>query len=131
MSYSLALSGPMPGDSDYRAPTSTSSSGGGGGWAGAASSIAQTTGTLALIAAGAPQKAERDSRRQLEIARLSAAAAGGDAAARIEIARLQAEATKEAALSQTKGSEGMVKMVMIGVGGLAVLGIVAAVVLKK
>jgi len=94
MSYSLALSGPMPGDSDYRAPTSTSSSGGGGGWAGAASSIAQTTGTLALIAAGAPQKAERDSRRQLEIARLSAAAAGGDAAARIEIARLQAEATK-------------------------------------
>lgn len=116
------------------APASTSSGGGGGGaaaWAGAVSSIANTTGTLALIAAGAPQKAERDSRRQLEIARLQAQGAAGGAAAQIEIARLQAEAARDAANAQATGSSNTVKTVMIGVGGLAVLGIVAAVVLKK
>jgi len=103
----------------------------GGGWGGAVSSIAQTTGTLALIAAGQPQKAERDSRRvlegsrnALEIARLQASGAGGAAAAQVEAARIAAEAA-------SKSSGNTVKMVAIGAGVLAVLGIVAAVVLKK
>lgn len=101
------------------------------GYGGAIASGANLVGTLALIAAGQPQKAERESRRNLEIARLQAQGGAGAAAAQIEVARLQAEAAREAATASAKTQSGTVKMVMIGVGGLAVLGIVAAVVLKK
>jgi hypothetical protein len=149
MSYSLALSGPMPGDADYQAPKSGGtktpiSSGGtktptessasswtGADYASAISSGANLVGTMANIASGAPQKAERDSRRQLEIARLQAQGAAGGAAAQVEIARLQAEAAREASAASAATRGSTIKMVMIGVGGLAVLGIVAAVVLRK
>ena len=145
MSYS-ALHGPMPGDSDYRAPAPVpykppSTGGGakpssGSSWTGAdtastISSGANLVGTFANLAAGGPQKAERDSRRTLEgsrnaleIARLQANGAGGAVAAQVEATRIAAEAAG-------KSSSNTVKMAMIGVGALAILGIVAAVVLRK
>jgi hypothetical protein len=94
-------------------------------------SIAQTTGTFADIAAGGPQKRERDSRRQLEIARLQAQGGAGAAAAQIRIAELQAEAAREASVGVAKAQGNTVKMALIGIGALAVLGIGAAVVLRK
>jgi len=145
MSYS-ALHGPMPGDSDYRAPAPVpykppSTGGGakpssGSSWTGAdtastISSGANLVGTFANLVAGGPQKAERDSRRKLEIARLQAQGGAGAAAAQLEIARLQAEAAREGTAAAAKAQGNTVKMVMIGVGALAVLGIVAAVVLRK
>lgn len=95
------------------------------------SSIATTTGVIANIAAGGPQKAERMSQNNLAIARLQAQGAAGSAAAQIAIAQLQAENARMASSDAAKAQGNMIKMVMIGVGGLAVLGIAAAVVLKK
>jgi hypothetical protein len=118
--------------------------GGGGGaaaagggaavWGTVAAEALKTTSTIVDAAVGGPQKRERESRRNLEIARLQAQAAGGNAAAQIEIARLQAEAAVESArLAGQAGDASTKKLMMIGGGValLAVLGIGAAVVLKK
>lgn len=152
MSYSNALNGPMPGDSDYKppvtAPYKSPSTGGGAkpaSWAPAPSgsswnaeattaaitSGANLVGTFADLAAGGMQKRERMSQNDLAIARLQASGAAGNAAAQLEIARLQAESARLAQTGAAKAQGKTVMMVMIGVGALAVLGIGAAVVLRK
>jgi hypothetical protein len=113
-------------------PTSPS----GPSWTGAdtastISSGANLVGTFANLFAGTAQKDERNSRRQLEIARLQAQGGAGAAAAQIRIAELQNEAAREASVGVAKAQGKMVQMVMIGVGALAVLGIGAAVILRK
>ena len=123
--------------------TSASSSGGGaaaaggGGAAAWASAVAEgfkTTSTIIDAAAGGYQKRERESRRNVQIAQLTAQAAAGNAAAQVEIARLQAEAAVESArLAGQAGDASTKRLMMIG-GGiaiLAVLGIGAAIVFKK
>jgi hypothetical protein len=121
--------------------------GGGGGGGGAAaggpdpvaavaSAVSETmkaTGTAIDAAMGGPQKRERESRRNLQIAQLTAQAAAGNAAAQVEIARLQAEAAVESArLAGQSGDASTKKMMMIGGGValLAVIGIGAAIALK-
>ena len=91
----------------------------------------QTISTFANIASGAGQKAERASRRTLEAARLQAQSTAQGAAAAVEAARIQAAAVAEAAREAAKGRQGTIKLALIGVGALAVLGIGAAIVLKK
>jgi hypothetical protein len=91
----------------------------------------QTISKFADIASGGPQKAERASRRNLEIARLQAQGAAGSAAAAVEAARIQAAAAAEAAREAAKGRQGTIKLALIGAGVLAVLGIGAVIVLKK
>ena len=109
---------------------------GGGGAAAWGTAVAEgfkTTSVVIDAASGGYQKRERESRRNLEIARLQASAAGGNAAAQVEIARLQAEASVESArLAGQSGDASTKKIMMIG-GGialLAVLGIGAAIALK-
>jgi hypothetical protein len=119
MSYSSLGTTPAP------------SAGASAGYGAAIASGAQAVSTFADIAAGGPQKRERDSRRQLEIARLSAQGGAGAAAAQIRIAELQAEAAREASVGVAKAQGNTVKMALIGIGALAVLGIGAAVVLRK
>jgi hypothetical protein len=110
---------------------------GGGGAAAWGTAVAEgfkATSTIVDAAQGGPEKRERESRRNLEIARLQAQAAGGNATAQIEIARLQAEAAVESArLAGQAGDASSKKLMMIGGGValLAVVGIGAAVVLKK
>jgi hypothetical protein len=70
----------------------------------------------------------------LEVARLQASAASGNAAAQVEVARLQAEAAVEAARLAGRAGDAASKKTMLIVGGvglLAVLGIGAVVLLKK
>lgn len=111
--------------------------GGGGAAAAWGSAVAEgfkATSTIVDAAQGGYQKRERESRRNLQIATLQAQAAAGNAAAQIEIERLRAEASVEAArLAGQAGDASSKKMMMIlgGVGILAVLGIGAAVLLKK
>jgi hypothetical protein len=93
----------------------------------------KATGTAIDAAMGGPQKRERESRRNLQIAQLTAQAAAGNAAAQVEIARLQAEAAVESArLAGQSGDASTKKMMMIGGGValLAVIGIGAAIALK-
>ncbi|NBO45860.1 MAG: hypothetical protein EBU85_02410, partial [Actinobacteria bacterium] len=92
------------------------------------------TSTIVDAAVGGPEKRERESRRNLQIAQLQAQAAAGNATAQIEIARLQAEAAVEAArIAGQSGDASTKKLLMIGGGValLAVLGIGAALVFKK
>ena len=107
--------------------------GGAGAWGTAVAEGFKTTSVVIDAASGGYQKRERESRRNLEIARLQASAAGGNAAAQVEIARLQAEASVESArLAGQSGDASTKKIMMIG-GGialLAVLGIGAAIALK-
>lgn len=117
--------------------------GGGGAAAGGADPVAavasavsetmKTTSTIVDAAMGGPQKRERESQRNLQIAQLTAQAAAGNAAAQVEIARLQAEAAVESArLAGQSGDASTKKMMMIGGGValLAVIGIGAAIALK-
>lgn len=127
------------------AAAAAGAAGGGGGGAAAgpnpvaavASAVSETmktTSTIVDAAMGGPQKRERESRRNLQIAQLTAQAAAGNAAAQVEIARLQAEAAVESArLAGQSGDASSKKMMMIigGVGLLAVVGIGAAIALKK
>jgi hypothetical protein len=142
-----SLGGPTAGDADFMKTLLGSGGGGAKGGAGAAAggggaaawgtAVAEgfkATSTIIDAAQGGYQKRERESRRNLEIARLQAQAAGGNAAAQIEIARLQAEAAVESArLAGQAGDASTKKLLMIGGGValLAVVGIGAAVVLKK
>lgn len=93
---------------------------------------AQTIATITDVASGGPQKRERESRRNLEIARLQAQGAAGNAQAQVEVARLQAEAAVAAA--RAAGQGGMSKTTMIaiaGVAGVALLGGLGYMLLKK
>ena len=143
------MAGPSPGDADFMKTLLGSGGGGakGGGGGGAAAGganpvaavanaageLLKTTSTIIDAASGGYEKRERESRRNLEIARLQASAAGGNAAAQVEIAKLQAEAAIESArLAGQAGDASTKKIMMIG-GGialLAVLGIGAAIALK-
>jgi len=82
------------------------------------------------IASGAPKQAERASRNALETARLNAAAASGNAAAQVEIARIQAETARLQA-GASSGSGGKSTMIAAAIGGVALLGVLGFVLLKK
>lgn len=149
------LAGPSPGDADFLksliggdggAKAGGGAAGGGAAGGGAtgpnpvaavANAVAETmktTSTIVDAAMGGQQKRERESRRNLQIAQLTAQAAAGNAAAEVEKARLQAEAAVEAAkVAGQSGDASSKKMMMIigGVGLLAVVGIGAAIALKK
>ena len=118
---------------DGMAGAAAAGGGGAGAWGTAVAEGFKTTSVVIDAASGGYQKRERESRRNLEIARLQASAAGGNAAAQVEIARLQAEASVESArLAGQSGDASTKKIMMIG-GGialLAVLGIGAAIALK-
>ena len=110
------------------------SGGGAAAWGTAVAAGFQATSTIVDAAMGGPAKRERESRRNLQIAQLQAQAAAGNAAAQIEIERLRAEAAVESArLAGQAGDASTKKLLMIGGGValLAVLGIGAAVILKK
>jgi len=142
------LAGPSPGDADFlkslmpdgggaKAGGVGAAAAGGGGAAAVASAFAEgfkTTSTIIDAAMGGPQKRERESQRNLQIAQLTAQAAAGNAAAQVEIERLRAEASVEAArLAGQAGDASSKKTMMIigGVGLLAVVGIGAVIALKK
>ena len=94
---------------------------------------AQTIATITDVASGGPQKRERESRRNLEIARLQAQAASGNAQAQIEVARLQAEAAVAAArvAGQSRGMSKTAIIAIAGVAGVALLGGIGYMLLKK
>lgn len=136
------MAGPSPGDPDFVKSLlggggGASKAGGGGdsaaAIAGAVSSVANTIGTGIDAAMGGPQKRERESKRNYEIAKLQAQAAAGNADAAIQVARLQAEASVEAARLAAQGS-GMDKkttVIIAAVGGVALLGVLGVFLLKK
>jgi hypothetical protein len=143
------MAGPSPGDADFMKTLLGSGGGGskasGGGtgatgpdpsaaWASAVAEGFKATSTIVDAAMGGAAKRERESRRNLQIAQLTAQAAAGNAAAQVEIERLRAEAAVESArLAGQAGDASTRKIMMIG-GGiaiLAVLGVGAAIVLKK
>lgn len=141
------MAGPSPGDADFMKTLLGSGGGGakasGGGagapdpssaWAGAVAEGFKATSTIVDAAMGGAAKRERESRRNLQIAQLQAQAASGNAAAQVEIARLQAEAAVESAKLAGQSGDASTKKIMLIGGGialLAVLGIGAAIVLKK
>jgi len=92
---------------------------------------AKATSTIADIAAGGPQKRERESRRNLEIAQLTAQGAAAGSANALAIARLQAEAARDAAASGHKSSNKNTMLIVGGVVGVAVLGLVGMVLMPK
>ena len=89
--------------------------------------------TITDVASGGPQKRERESRRNLEIARLQAQGAAGNAQAQIEVARLQAEAAVAAArvAGQSRGMSKTTIIAIAGVAGVALLGGIGYMLLKK
>lgn len=119
---------------DGMAGAAAAGGGGASAWGTAIAEGLKTTSTIIDAAQGGYQKRERESRRNLEVARLQASAASGNAAAQVEVARLQAEAAVEAARLAGRAGDAASKKTMLIVGGvglLAVLGIGAVVLLKK
>ncbi len=93
-------------------------------WSKAIDSTAKATSTIADIAAGGPQKREREAKANLEIAKLQ-----------LEQARIQAAAQAEAARAQSTAqratSGGNMPLIVAAVAGVAVLGFVGYMLLKK
>ncbi len=104
---------------------------GAGDWAAAGGQIATSAATIFSIASGAPKQNERASRNAMETARLNAGSAGATAAAQVEIARIQAETARLAAGAPQPGGSKTPLIIGAVVGGVALLGVLGFVLLKK
>lgn len=103
----------------------------GADWAAAAGQIATAGASIFAIASGAPKQHERASINAMETARLNAGSAGTTALAQVEIARIQAETARLTAGARQPGGSKTPLIIGAVVGGVALLGVLGFVLLKK